>query len=67
MNFFPDGNNMMLPPNNMGVDNYFNSNIINKLNEFDNRLKKLEQRIMKLEQVSNNVNYSEPNNSLYMI
>ena len=67
MNFFPDGNNMMLPPNNMEVTNYFNNNIINKLTEMDNRLRKLEQRIIKLENASNNINYSEPNNSLYMI
>lgn len=60
MNFFPNGNNMMLPPN--MVDN----NIVNKIMELENRIKKLEQRIIKLEN-NNNPNYNEPDNSLYMI
>ena len=60
MNFFP--NNMM--PNNYGDANNY---LINKLNELENRLKKLEQRITNLENESNNTNYNEPNNSLYMI
>ena len=67
MNFFPDGNNMMYPFNNMGINNNFNNNIFNKLNDLDNRLKKLEQRIAKLENNTPGINYSEPNNSLYMI
>ena len=60
MNYFPDGNNMMLPPNIM-VDN----NIINRINDLENRIKKLEQKIIKLE--NNNSNYIQPDNSLYMI
>lgn len=61
MNFFPDGNNMIFPQNNM-MDN----NIVNRIMELENRIKKLEQRIVKLEN-SNNSNYNEPDNSLYMI
>ncbi len=60
MNFFPNGNNMMFPQNNM-MDN----NIINKIMELENKIRKLEQRIIKLE--NNNPNYNESDNSLYMI
>ena len=69
MIFFPNGNNMMMPPNNFenNFNNTINNNLLNKLNEIDNRIKKLEQRIVKLENENGSINYNEPDNSLYMI
>ena len=67
MNFFPYENNMMIPINQ--DNNMLNNNFLNGLNELDNRIRKLEQRIVRLENenLKNNVNYNEPDNSLYMI
>lgn len=67
MNFFPYENNMMIPINQ--DNNMLNNNFLNRLNELDNRIRKLEQRIVRLENenLKNNVNYNEPDNSLYMI
>ena len=58
MNFFPNG--MMIPNDN---------NIFNIINDLNNRIRKLEQRITRLENDinKNNINYNEPDNSLYMI
>ena len=74
MNFFP---NYPIMPN-MGVPNSQNivnngmdymNNIFNKFNEFENRIKRLEQRITRLENENNgsDYNYTEPDNSLYML
>lgn len=65
MNFFPNGNNMMIP----NEYNINNNNIFNIINELNNRIRKLEQRITRLENDinKNDINYNEPDNSLYMI
>ena len=69
MNFFPNYGvpNMMVPNINNDI-NYMNQ-IFNKLNEYVWRIKRLEQRITRLENEHNNsdYNYTEPDNSLYMI
>lgn len=69
MNFFPNYGvpNMMVPNINNDI-NYMNQ-IFNKLNEYEGRIKRLEQRITRLENEHNNsdYNYTEPDNSLYMI
>ena len=71
MNFFPYGNNMMMPsnPGGVGINNMVDNNFLNKLNELDNRIRKLEQRIVRLENENfkSDFNYSEPDNSLYKI
>lgn len=58
---------MMIPINQ--DNNMLNNNFLNRLNDLDNRIRKLEQRIARLENenLKNNVNYNEPDNSLYMI
>jgi len=56
------GNNQMIGPF------IINNELLYKINEIETRIKKLEQRIARLESDSgNNINYSEPDNSLYMI
>lgn len=57
----------MIPVNSNG--NMVDNNFLNRLNELDNRIRKLEQRIIRLENdnLKNNVNYNEPDNTLYMI
>lgn len=82
MNFFSDisnnlgretnMNNLMMIPdfiNNQTMGTFpYNNEILYKFNEIENRLKKLEQRITRLESDDgNNISYSEPDNSLYMI
>ena len=74
MNFYPDmGMNNMngMHPGIGYMNGEFNggNNLFNRLNEIDNRLKRLEQRIILLEneKKNNSLNYSEPDNSLYMI
>ena len=62
MNFFPNE----FIPNNDNM-NMINNNLLNKINEMDNRIKRLEQRIIKLENEYGNINYNEPDKSLYMI
>ena len=69
MNFFdniPNFNgptqNPMINPNPM-----INNNINYKINELEQKIKRLEQRIILLENEKNNINYTEPDNSLYMI
>ena len=44
-----------------------NNNINYKINELENKIKKLELRISQLEINNKNNNYTEPDNSLYMI
>ena len=45
-----------------------NNDLFYRISEMENRIKKLEQRIARLENDNgNNINYSEPDNSLYMI
>lgn len=58
--------NMMGYPNTNIVD--LNGNTSNPLNEINTRLNNLESRVRLLEQrLSNNNNYQEDNNSMYMI
>jgi len=66
----------MNPFNNNPIFNEINQNMINpmynndlfyKINELENKIKKLEQRITRLENNKFNDNYTEPDNSLYMI
>ena len=64
MNFFPNG---FVPNNEVGNMNIYNNNLLNKINEMDTRIKKLEQRIIRLENEYGNINYNEPDKSLYMI
>ncbi len=63
MNFFP---NIPLVPSNPQLANYLEQmdKIFSKINEFDIRIKKLEEKINNIE---NNDNYSEPDDSFYMI
>ena len=72
MNFFPNmPNNFggeVIMNNPMMNNQMVNNNLFYRIGEMENRIKKLEQRIMRLESESgNNTNYSEPDNSLYMI
>ena len=72
MNFFdnipnfngPIQNPMINPNNNPSI---LNNNINYKINELEQKIKRLEQRITILENEKNNINYTEPDNSLYMI
>ena len=66
MNFIP---NMIIPsnipPSNMENPMVYMNDLYNKFNDFDNRLKQIEERIKKLE--NNNLDYQEPDNSMYII
>jgi len=58
-------NNPMMNPN---INNHMMNNNINyKINELEQKIKRLEQRIILLETDKGNNNYTEPDNSLYMI
>lgn len=67
MNFYdniPNFNNGPIQPiNNPMIKN----DITYKINELELRIKKLELRISRLETDKGNNNYTEPDNSLYMI
>lgn len=71
MNQFDNNPNFMgmnpnMNPNMMGAP--MTNNIGYKINELEIKIKKLEQRIMRLENNKyNSNNYTEPDNSLYMI
>ena len=66
MNFFDNIPNFNVPM--QGMTNPIMNNDINyKINELEQRIKRLEQRITRLEADKGNVNYNEPDNSLYMI
>ncbi len=70
MNFFENNPNYMNMPMTPPMMNNINNmnNIDYKINELENHLKKLEQRITRLENNKfKNNNYTEPDNSLYMI
>ena len=64
MNFYPN-----IPSGNIVLPNMINNNIMNKINELENRIKLLEQKIINLETKNNNNSYNniEPDKSLYMI
>lgn len=64
MNFVP--NFMPLPNNVISNDMEFINQILNRLNDYEERIKKLEQRITRLENGEND-NYNEPEKFLYMI
>ena len=68
MNFFDNipnfnGNNGIQGMNTPIINNDLNY----KINELEQRIKRLEQRISRLETEKNNNNYTEPDNTLYMI
>ena len=66
MNFYdniPNFNGPIQPMNNPMINNDINY----KINELELRIKKLELRISRLEVDKGNNNYTEPDNSLYMI
>ena len=73
MNFFDNipnfnGNNGIPSMNPPMMNNPIMNNDINyKINELELRIKKLELRISRLEADKGNNNYTEPDNSLYMI
>lgn len=71
MNQFDNNPNFMNMNPNMNpnmINPMYNNNINYKINDIENRLKKLEQRIIRLENNKpNQFNYTEPDNSLYMI
>ena len=73
MNFYPNMGMMPGMPAPMGMpinmEQGFNdiNNIFNRINEFDNRIKILEERVKKLEVNNKNMEYAEPDNSLYML
>ena len=74
MNFYPEMGMNNMNGMNLGMG-YMNgqlngeNNLFYKFNELENKLKRLEQRIILLEneKKNNSLNYSEPDNSLYMI
>jgi len=63
MNFYDNIPNFNNPMNNQFINNDINY----KINELEQRIKRLEQRLSRLEVEKNNNNYTEPDNSLYMI
>lgn len=69
MNQFDNTPNFMgINPNPNMMNPMLNNNLYYKINELENSIKKLEQRIIHLENnKSNQFNYTEPDNSLYMI
>lgn len=60
MNFIPNYQIPPVMPNNMNIIDI--DQIINKLNEYDNRIRALEEKLSKLENKTN-----EPDNNFYMI
>ena len=69
MNFFDNipnfnGPGGSIPNMNNGM---INNDINYKINELELKIKKLELRISRLEAEKNITNYTEPDNSLYMI
>lgn len=65
MNFF---DNIPIPGPIPNMNNGIINNDINyKINELELKIKKLELRISQLEADKNTNNYTEPDNSLYMI
>jgi len=67
MNQFDNKPNLMGMNPNM-ITPMVNNNLFYKINELENKIKKLEQRITRLENNKfNQFNYTEPDNSLYMI
>lgn len=71
MNQFDNNPNFMNPNQGMNpnmINPMYNNNLYYKITELENRIKKLEQRIIRLENNKlNQLNYTEPDNSLYMI
>ena len=67
MNFYPNIPGPMYMPINMGQSLNDMNNLFNRINEFDNRIKNLEKRIKKLEGITTDNEYTEPDNSLYML
>ena len=68
MNFFDNIPNFNGPGPIPNMNNGIINNDINyKINELELRIKKLELRISRLETEKNITNYTEPDNSLYMI
>ncbi|MBE6146668.1 MAG: hypothetical protein E7171_08645 [Firmicutes bacterium] len=69
MNFYDNIPNFNGQPPIQGINNpmIMNNDINYKISELEQRIKRLEQRISRLEVDKNNNNYTEPDNSLYMI
>ena len=73
MNFYDNIPNFGNPSTMPGINNpmmnnpMLNNDINYKLNELEQRIKRLEQRIARLEADKSNINYTEPDNSLYML
>ena len=67
MNFFDNIPNFNGPIPQVINNPMMNNNIDYKIHELENRIKKLELRISQLESEKINNNYTEPDNSMYMI
>ena len=67
MNFFDNIPNFNGPIPQTINNPMMNNNIDYKIHELENRIKKLELRIYQLESEKNNNNYTEPDNSMYML
>lgn len=69
MNQFDNNQNFFnIPPQPNMINPLMNNNISYKINELEIKIQKLEQRIIRLENNKiNQLNYPEPDNSLYMI
>ena len=69
MNFYDNIPNYNIPNSMNGINNPIagNFDLNYKINELEQKIKRLEQRISRLEETKGNNNYTEPDNSLYMI
>ena len=63
-NFNGHNPNIPIPIQNNQI---LNNNLNYKINELEQRIKRLEIRISQLETIKDNTNYTEPDNTLYMI